>query len=298
MPYISFPIFSQLILFGGPPPPAPQVETPMVMALRPSPKDGHHILLITRFHPTSGPHHTHSLSWTFPSELSLGVYHDHPQVKLGQPPGRGQADMRPRYKGPSAGARKTCPDDPQGPPHGLGRHATTILRALIKGPLQGAPSGGPLDFSKNELGPGFAWQHGKSHDRLKFLVYTPPPLKRTLPNRPQDAYIRVQNQHGKVKLGMVSKTPKGRVVPQSCLAAEGCKALTLPKMSEHGMYHPIGVPDVHSQGGPKGFFSSHITFFPHKVKQIYICFIFETSILAKVRYHFQIHKTNITITKP
>ena len=46
-----------------------------VMAARPSPKGGLHHPLITRFHPTIGPHDPHSLRWTFPSELSLGVYH-------------------------------------------------------------------------------------------------------------------------------------------------------------------------------------------------------------------------------
>ena len=89
-----------------------------------------------------------------------------------------------------------------GPPHELGRHATTILRALIKGPLQGAPSGGPLDFSKNELGPGFTWQHGKSHDQLKFLVYTPPP--KTNPAKPTLGCV-----HTSAKLAWKGQTRDG-----------------------------------------------------------------------------------------
>ena len=50
-------------------------DHPWVMAARPSSKGGLHHPLITRFHPTIGPHDPHLLRWTFPSELSLGVYH-------------------------------------------------------------------------------------------------------------------------------------------------------------------------------------------------------------------------------
>ena len=32
----------------------------------------HHHPLITRFHPTSGPHHPHSLRWTIPREFTMG----------------------------------------------------------------------------------------------------------------------------------------------------------------------------------------------------------------------------------
>ena len=38
-------------------------------------KDSHHHPLITRFHPSSGQHDPYSVRWSFPSELSLGVYH-------------------------------------------------------------------------------------------------------------------------------------------------------------------------------------------------------------------------------
>ena len=42
---------------------------------RPSPKNGHHHLLITIFNPSRSPNDLHSVRWSVPLELSLGVYH-------------------------------------------------------------------------------------------------------------------------------------------------------------------------------------------------------------------------------
>ena len=58
-------------------------DQPWVMAARPSPKDGHRYPLITRLHPTSGPHDPHSLMWAVSSELSLRVYHVVTILRLG-----------------------------------------------------------------------------------------------------------------------------------------------------------------------------------------------------------------------
>ena len=58
-----------------------QPDQPPLVLQQGAPKDDHHHPLITRFHPTSGPHDPHSLRWALLSELSqgvelsLGVYH-------------------------------------------------------------------------------------------------------------------------------------------------------------------------------------------------------------------------------
>ena len=51
--------------------------------MRPSPKHSHHHPLISRFHRTGDPHDPHSVRWSVPSELSLGVYHGVTILRLG-----------------------------------------------------------------------------------------------------------------------------------------------------------------------------------------------------------------------
>ena len=49
--------------------------------------------------------------------------------------------------------------------------------------------------------------------------------------KPTPCRVLVQSREG-------VKNTQREGVPQSCLSAIGCIALTLPKMSEHGMYPP------------------------------------------------------------
>ena len=58
-------------------------DHPWVIASKPSTKDGHHHLHITRFNPINSSNDPHLLRWTFPSDLSLGIHHEVTILKLG-----------------------------------------------------------------------------------------------------------------------------------------------------------------------------------------------------------------------
>ena len=75
----------------------------LVMALRPSPKNDHHHLLITRFHPTSGPHDLYLVTWSVPLEFTM-EWPSLGWVRLAKPPislckaDLGDAKVHPLFK--------------------------------------------------------------------------------------------------------------------------------------------------------------------------------------------------------